>query len=488
MFKKILLIKPSFRESHYQDIGGPQQGLGYISESLLKYGIENIVIDMGLGCGRAELDRRIKEYNPDLIGISIWTFRFPDTYELINKLKFAFPSIQIIVGGPHVSTMRASVLEECQEIDYGVVGEGEEAIVELCKGIPPKKIKGLLYRDKDQIIFSGDRICSERIDEFSFPTYRRFELEKYGKIISVVTSRGCPYQCIFCPVAQTIGRKFRARNSGQVGEEFAYWYKKGYREFTISDDNFTLVKDRVYEICNELERRRLQGINISLRNGIRADRVDKKLLGRMAEVGFKYIAIGVEAGNNRILENLKKGERIEDIELAIKEACNLNYMVTLFFLLGSPGESEADVYDSLRLAVKYPVYDVRFYNLIPFPGSELFDWVKSNGYLLVGVEKYVNEILGNASHWINEPVFETPELSKEKRKELFRKTNEIVKWHTLPVKHKFHRNAVAAKFQELHFPSPASLALADLYFSRPVQKSMASIEWLKDLKARVSRR
>jgi len=108
--------------------------------------------------------------------------------------------------------------------------------------------------------------------------------------------------------------------------------------------------------------------------------VDKELLARMNEVGFYYIAYGVEGGNNQILERLHKGEKIETIERAIKDACDLGYRVTLFFLLGSPGEPKADIEDSIRLATKYPMYDVRFYNMIPFQNTKLYEWVSHNNY------------------------------------------------------------------------------------------------------------
>lgn len=484
---KILLLKPSFRGSHYGITAIPQQGLGYLSECLCQSNIDNRVVDMELGYDLSKLKMKIEEYKPDLIGISLWTFRYKETYRLINDLKKSFPKISILAGGPHLSTLRERVLEECLGIDYGIAGEGEKTLVEFCKGdIYLSEIKGMFYRDADRnIVYSGDRPYITNLDEIGFPKYERFELEKYSKAVSIVTSRGCPYRCIFCPIIYTSGGRYRARSARSVGDEIEYWHKKGRREFIITDDNFTLIKDRVSEICGELERRELDGLIISLPNGIRADRVDRSLLSRMKEVGFKQIAFGVEGGNNRILKNLRKNEKIEQIEQAISDACELDYMVTLFFLLGSPGETEKDVYDSLRLALKYPVYDVRFYNLIPFPGTELFEWVKNNDYFLMGQDRFIDEVLGNASHWVNEPLFETPELSREKRKELYQKVNETVKWHTLPVKRKFHRKSVAEKFERLGLPRPVSLLFAEIYFSKFFQKGFLQNRYLISLKSKM---
>jgi radical SAM superfamily enzyme YgiQ (UPF0313 family) len=126
----------------------------------------------------------------------------------------------------------------------------------------------------------------------------------------------------------------------------------------------------------------------------------------MKEVGLHYIAFGVEAGNDRVLKRLKKGEDMQAIEKAVSEACDLGYKVTLFFLLGSPDETKADVEDSVTLALRYPVYDARFYNLIPFPGTELYDWVVTNHYFVEQQAGY--EYLNDASHWVNTPISKPP--------------------------------------------------------------------------------
>jgi radical SAM superfamily enzyme YgiQ (UPF0313 family) len=255
-------------------------------------------------------------------------------------------------------------------------------------------------------------------------------------------------------------------------DEFEYWYKRGCREFEIADDNFTLERDRVSQICTELRRRRFSGLRISCGNGIRADRADRDLLTQMREVGFHYIAFGVEAGNNRVLKRLKKGESIEAIERAIGDACALGYKVTLFFLLGSPEETKADIEDSVALALRYPVYDARFYNLIPFPGTELYDWVVTNHYFVEQQEGH--DYLNNASHWVNAPIFQTPELPVEERKRLYKWANSLVNQHTARVKKKFYRAEVAAKFRALGAPAMLSNQLASLYVSRVFQRLFVS--------------
>ena len=175
------------------------------------------------------------------------------------------------------------------------------------------------------------------------------------------------------------------------------------------------MRDRVFKICDEIEKRELKDLTLRCSNGIRADRVDREMLARMREVGFKYIAFGADAGNNRMLDIIKKGETIEDIERAMKDAIDLGYETKLLFVVGTPYETREDVEDKVRLTRKFPVQEVHFYNLIPYPGTELFDWVKENNYFLSPPEKYLN----NCSSLTRTPVFETPELSREERLELY---------------------------------------------------------------------
>lgn len=395
------------------------------------------------------------------------TFGYKNHYSLIQYVKEIFPKVPIIVGGPHVSTLREQVLEDCAAIDYGAVLEGEETIVELCKGVPLMGVKGLIFReDKGQIMYTGDRPFLKDLDAIEFPKYTSFELNKYPRplYIPIVSSRGCPYNCIYCPVHLAMGRRFRVRRAVSVVDEIQYWYEKGSRHFGIADDNFSLIKSRIYEICDEIERRQLSDLKITCGNGLRADKVDRELLTRMREVGFSSIAFGVEAGNNRILKKLRKSERIEDIELAIRNACELDYQVTLFFLLGSPGETVVDVKDSVPLATKYPVYDVRFYNLIPFPKTELYDWVKENNYFVKSTD-YLNTV----SHWVNEPIFQTPEMSTVERKRLYEWANKVTQRHCLKIKKRFHQKDVANKFHNLGLALTVSNILSCLYWSQPFQ-------------------
>jgi radical SAM superfamily enzyme YgiQ (UPF0313 family) len=413
-YKRILLIQPNYPDSHYQSPTFPI-GLGYIAEALKAAAVEYKVADMGVEPKYARLVSRIQVFRPSLIGISMMSSMYRRHYELAKKLKNDFANIDIVAGGPHISTFRQEVLKECKEIDYGITLEGEKTIVELCQGLNAFEIKGLIFRNDDDIHYTGDRLFINDLDSIPFPTYEGFK--KYDKTaINIISSRGCPYSCIYCPVKTTIGRKLRVRSALNLVDEIEFWYKRGYQRFSFVDDNFTFYKKRVSQICDEIDKRGIR-IEMNCPNGVRADKIDRALLQRMRNSGFLRIGIGVEAGTDRVLKNIKKGERLSDITAAIKDACDLGFEVVLFFLIGSPGERPQDIEESFKIARKYNVKDVRFYNLIPFPGTELYKWVSDNNYFVRYPEDYFNSGL----HWVNEPVFYTPTLSIKQRKEAFRR-------------------------------------------------------------------
>lgn len=433
--KKVLLINPPSR-GEWKGFR-PHIGLGYIAQNLAEKGIEYDVLDMNLGYKSKHLQKKIDTFQPDLVGMSLLTLEYKKFYSLLSMIKVNNPEIKTVVGGPHVTILKEQVMKECDDIDYGVIYEGEETLVELCQGeLSENTIEGLMSRNNGHVMYPGDREAINNLDKLSFPRYEKFELNKYIPEVEIYSSRGCPHECIFCP-NRIINPHFRVRSPNHVVDEMEYWYHKGYRQFNFDDDNFNKDMDRVYRICDEIERRNLKDLFIRCSNGIRADKTDKALLTRMKEVGFNYIAFGADAGNNKMLKLNKKGEKIEDIDLAVKNACELGYNVKLLFVVGTPGETWADVEDDVRLAKKYPLQDVHFYNIIPYPGTELYEWIKRNNRFLKKPEDYLN----NVTFCENDPIFDTPELSKDERIRLFKYLEDIRK--------QVHKNAVQRMFKNM---------------------------------------
>jgi anaerobic magnesium-protoporphyrin IX monomethyl ester cyclase len=420
-FGRVLLVSPP--SSSYLGAARPPQNLGYLAQALLENDILYDVLDMRLGYNLKHLFKKIDAFKPELIGVSVVSLGYKKTYDMVSEIKNEYPELKIVVGGPHITVLQERVLEECPAIDYGVVYEGEVTLVEFCKNVKYEgDIKGLIRREDNEIIYNGHREFPKNLDEISFPTYKNFELNKYIKEMPFNSSRGCPLKCIFCP-NKMITKKFRWRSASSVVDEIEYWYQKGYRVFNYDDDNFTFFNDRVYEICDEIERRGIKDADLRCSNGIRADRVDRVLLKRMREVGFNYIAFGVDGGNNRMLKLNKKGETIEQIESAIKNSCELGFDVKIFVILGMPHETREDIEDSLRISQKYPIKRVILNNPIPYPGTELFDIVKENNWFIKQPEEYLNFITENEDI----PVFETPELSREDRLKILKRCRVIEK-------------------------------------------------------------
>lgn len=420
-FEKVLLVdlKATFGGEYFAR--EPSISLGYLSEFLSANNIEHEVMDLRLQYSFKDLLNKINDYKPDLIGITMMSLNYKQNYEFIKKIKKAKPRIPVILGGAFMSLFREQAMKECP-FDFGCILEGEHTTLELCQGKPINEIKGLMYRRNGQIVYNGDRELLKDIDSLPFPKYRKFELNKYfqKKEMGIFTTRGCPYNCSYCPSKISIGNKFRARSPGHVIEELKYWHNKGYKAIDIVDDNFTLDNKRIYQICDLIEKNNVK-LNFRMPTGIRADSTDYKLLKRLKEVGFHQITIAVEAGNNKVLKALNKNTTIEAMDECIKNSVKLGYEVSLLFLLGSPSETWADVQDSIRIATKYRVNCVNFFNIIPFPKTALYDYLKKNKLLLKSPEYYLNSI----SQHYTEPLFYTPELSVKQRKKLFKITRAL---------------------------------------------------------------
>ena len=199
------------------------------------------------------------------------------------------------------------------------------------------------------------------------------------------------------------------------------------------------------------------------------------MLARMREVGFKYIAFGVDGGNNRILQIVKKGETIETIEQAVKDACDLGYDVKLLFVVGTPYETREDVEDKVGLSRKYPIQEVHFYNTIPYPGTELYDWVEENNYFLREPEDYLNDV----SCLTNVPVFETPELPRQERIAVLNYLGKVRK--------QVHRDAVLRTFRRRSVIGVlASYVLANSFVERLFYQSIFCRRMIESFRYRLA--
>lgn len=457
-FNRALLVQAKY-DSTFSNV--LPAGIGYLSEFLTSHGIENDTFDLNVPkYTERKLHDKITDFNPDLIGFSMMSLNYRYNYNAIARIKEKFPSIKVVAGGAHISTMREEILGDSSAIDYGVVLEGEYTLLELILGEKTlSDIKGLIYKEGEKIIYNGDRPFIQDLDSLPYPRYEKFNKKDYSTLISVFSSRGCPFECTYCPVRLAVGRRFVTRSAASVVDEIEYHYSRGYREFSFRDDNFTLIQDRVYEVCDEIERRKFDRLYLMCDNGVRADKLNYKLLKRMKDVGFRMIGIGVESGEDRVLKSLKKSSTVKVMEEAIKMACELGYIVELYFLIGAPGETWADFEKTVRLAVKYPVMIASFYHILPYPNTGLFELAKKNNYLLRSPEEYLND----GSQRRNTPFLSTPEFPYELRKRAFiyayKTTSKFIK----NARRNYCRKNALEKFRRIGFNHALASVFAWLY-------------------------
>ena len=380
---KIALVRPNY-ETH---IITPPLGLGYISSYLKKFGYEIKFIDgLNLRLKNEEIVKRVKDCG--VVGIGVLTDYYLETKDLVKKLKEAGKIV--ILGGVHPSVLPKETLEETGA-DFLVIGEGEETIVELIKAIEKKKkvdkIKGIAYKQKGKVIINPRRELIKDLNAVGFPDWKSIDPRTYQKaphgaivknfpIAPIMTSRGCPYECEFCVSPNFWCKKIRFRTPENVIEEIKYLVKNfGVKEIHFEDDNLTLIRKHVEKICKLIIENKLK-ISWATPNGIRADKVDEKLFRLMKKAGCYSIVLGIESGNQEILDNIKKREKLEDIENAAKAAKKVGLITQGFFIFGLPGETEETIKNSIRFAKKIRLDRAHFMLLDMLPGSELWEKYK----------------------------------------------------------------------------------------------------------------
>jgi len=403
----------------------PHLGIAYLSSILMHNNFSVKVIDMRLGYKYDKISEVIKSYKPNLIAVSCYSCGYKKAYELINKIKIHC-NIPIVIGGPHASIFKKTVLEEVAA-DFLVKGEGEYTLLELCNTLHSCKnnfesIRGLIWRGRSAIVENDDRPPISDLDILPFPAFELFELKKYIRSdeLPIMTSRGCPSQCVFCIVHKIFGKAFRARSPENVVAELEWWKNKGWKKFLFHDDSFTFDMKRAEEICELIIKKNLN-ISWSLPNGIRVDRVNEELLYKMKEAGCAYISYGIESGNDSVLKQIKKGITVEQAKRAINLTEKVGIGVGATFMIGHPTENYKKFLDTLMFAESMPSDRTPFSHVLPYPGSELFDYVKKRGSFVQPIEKY----LDNFTYFQSIPIFETKDFPLSERKKAFQLAQQL---------------------------------------------------------------
>lgn len=394
---KVLLINPPLfniitttvsREIDDIDSTLPPLGLMYVAGYLEKYSQYKVKI---LDCpfeklNYKQIQDRVKEENPEVVGISCLTFTLVDVFKTIRAVKKANPKIKIVVGGVHVNIYPKETMQN-QKIDFLVLGEGEKTFKDLLDNLNnPEKLRqipGLVFRSNGEIVITGAPGLIQDLDGLPFPARHLTNYQEYSSslatrfpVTTMFSSRGCPFQCLFCHRPH-FKRIFRARDAQNVVDELEQCKKMGIEEIFLYDDTFTVDKKRTLEICAEIQRRDL---DIAWDVRARVDTVDKETLLALKKAGCQRIHFGVEAGTEKILKVLRKGITLEKVQETIKLAKEIGIQALAYFMIGSPTETKEDILETFKFIKKINPDFVLISIVTPFPATDLY---------LLGLEKKI---------------------------------------------------------------------------------------------------
>lgn len=388
---KVLLINPPSEHMITTNIPSvvdeergynPPLGLLYVAGyAKAKSSHEILVLDCQVEeVSQEEVEDRIRAVQPDVVGIQALTFTIIDARMVAQAAKRVNPSCKVVMGGPHVHIFARETLA-MPEVDFAIKGEGELAFTQLLSALEGlmsfDKVFGLAYRDpaNGQIKDNPPAPPVEDLDSLPYPARELTPINRYYSILAkhnpittMFTSRGCPYRCLFCD-RPTMGRRFRSHSAACVVNEMEACVKMGIREFFIYDDTFNVNRKRVFEICGEIKRRKLE-IAFDIR--ARADRMDEEMLKELASAGCDRIHYGVESGNEEVLETLLKDLDLNQVRKIFKATREHGMKTLAYFMVGNPGETREMALKTIRFAKELDPDFVHFSVLTPFPATAIY--------------------------------------------------------------------------------------------------------------------
>lgn len=423
--KVLLVFPPIIGEERYGKLAEagsylPPLGLLYLATTLKdKYEIR--IIDGGvLDITVEDVGKEIERWEPDIVGVSVITPTFYRAIALCKLVKEINPEIITVLGGPHPSACPEESMQN-EYVDVVVKGEGEitfrELVEKVEKGEDISAVNGIYYRKDGKVISTPPRERIADIDSLPFPARELLDIKMYRPsvlhykktpVFSIMCGRGCPYRCTFCSCAKVFKGKVTIRTPQNVISEIKYLIDKyGAKEITIWDDTFGIFKKWTLEFC-EL----IKPLKINWSAWMRVDMVDEEILDKMAGSGCWHISYGVESGNQKVLDTIKKGFNIEDVKRAFKLTHKAGVEARGTYILGLPNDTWETMMDTINIAIETEADYAQFQLLTPYPGTELWDTVQQYGeFSIKDLSKY--------TIWF--PVFVPRGLTKE----------ELIKAHQL---------------------------------------------------------
>jgi radical SAM superfamily enzyme YgiQ (UPF0313 family) len=334
----------------------------------------------------SELANIILGESPKYVCLTTLTPRYPTVVRIAQQIKQLDPEVVTIVGGPHVTGSPQTTMYE--GISYGIIGEGEEALLELLntleKGNTVSAVKNLVYRDNGTTKANEARPFIRNLDELPFPAWDLMELDEYldpayfeGTHLATFSGRGCPYDCSFCASCVTWRRKLRLKSVENVMNEIRHIVDVlGINNLMFWDDSFAANKKRAIAICNSIIEER---INLNYTVQIRADSLSEDLAAALRDSGCSFAAIGVESGNDEILKRIGKKETKAQLRRAVKIMKEASLPVIASYIIGLPGDTHETIKQTRDFAFELDANQSKFMILAPYPGTRVYDMAVRRG-------------------------------------------------------------------------------------------------------------
>jgi len=367
---KIAVIAPPYP---LEEAPAPPLGVTYVAAAFAAAGAEVKILDYIVNRYTPEkLKAELDAFRPDAVGATSVTLNFYGAADIVRTAKRHQPDIVAIMGGPHVSFDAENTLKAYPEIDLIVRGEGERTIAELTPRLHDRgdwdAIRGLTFRRNGELVRTEDREFIEDLDTLPLPARHLLPLSRYqalGYPISIITSRGCPYSCIFCQGRRMVGKKIRKRSASLIVDEIEHILSYGINRINVADDLFASDSTKVREVCGEIQER---GLSFTWSAFARVNTVNRETLQIMKETGCDSVSFGVESGNPEMLKRIRKNITLDQVRQAVRLCNDVGMIAHTSFIVGLPGETMETLEETKRFAGTLgSLYGYHF--LSPFPGT-----------------------------------------------------------------------------------------------------------------------
>jgi anaerobic magnesium-protoporphyrin IX monomethyl ester cyclase len=415
---RFLLINPYYPIS---ETPSPPLGLAYIGAALEAAGVEVRMLDLVVfPYSKGMLESVLEDFSPNFVGITAVTMTFDHAAKVIKDVKDIDPAIWTIMGGPHVTFCAKETMHSVPELDFIALGEGEESVVQLVNeaenGCHWNNVKGLVYRQGSEIHSTGIRKAILDIDAIPVPARSLIPLGRYRALhlpVTMTTSRGCPFKCIFCVGRKMVGSTIRYRSPARVVDELEYLNGLHFHQINIADDLFNANRTRCLAVCDEIIARKLKAKWTCFG---RVDMVSPEVLERMKEAGCDAICFGLESANAAILKTIKKRITTEQVLAAVSMCLDAGIIPHGSFILGLPGETPETLKETTDFGKRLKDMGALcgFHLLAPFPGTAVRE---ENNRLAI-------KILTNdwSQYHANRAIVETPTVTRKMLDEI------VIEW------------------------------------------------------------